>query len=215
MALGTGAMRVPRPAAGMMTRTFIAGCQYTSAQAASSNAMSRCPARCTTTYNVRIFAIGRISFMLFARQVGHWLVSNAQTIYYLMATAGAFVAVLTYYRNSTIERARWPSSLYSKFYEAPDLKRIRKCLDESLPDAAEITDLVRNEDPDFTDYLNFFEFMAYLEDRRQLSSRDVAALFDYYLRVLSKHKEVREYVLEDRNGYGYLKKLLPRFPPVD
>ena len=154
-------------------------------------------------------------FTPFARQIGHWLVANAQTIYYLMATTGAFVAVLTYYRNSTIERARWLSSLYSKFYEAPDLKRIRKSLDESLPNAPAISDLVRNEDPDFTDYLNFFEFMAYLEDRRQLSSRDVAALFDYYLRVLSKHKEVREYVLEDRNGYGYLKKLLPRFPPVD
>src|ERR1700757_481651 len=44
MALGTGAMRVPRPAAGMMTRTFIAGCQYTSAQAASSNAICTLPA---------------------------------------------------------------------------------------------------------------------------------------------------------------------------
>ncbi|HZC22070.1 MAG TPA: hypothetical protein VE866_01935 [Candidatus Binatia bacterium] len=153
--------------------------------------------------------------MLFARQIGHWLALNAQTIYYLMATAAAFVAVLTYYRNSTIERARWLSTLYSKFYEAPDLKRIRMCLDESSPSAAAITELVRNEDPDFTDYLNFFEFMAYLEDRRQLSHRDVAALFDYYLRVLSKHKEVREYVQKGRNGYGYLKKLLPRFPPVD
>ena len=153
--------------------------------------------------------------MPFARQVGHWLVANAQTIYYLMATVGAFVAVLTYYRNSTIERARWLASLYSKFYEAPDLKRIRKCLDESPPNAAGVIDLVRNEDPDFTDYLNFFEFMAYLENRRQLSRRDIAALFDYYLRVLSKHKDVREYVLEDRNGYGYLKELLPRFPAVE
>src|ERR1700739_877717 len=153
--------------------------------------------------------------MSFARQIGHWLLANAPKNYYLMATAGAFVAVLTYYRNSTIERARWLSSLYSKFYEAPDLKRIRKSLDESLPNAPAISDLVRNEDPDFTDYLNFFEFMAYLEVRHQLGRRDVEALFDYYLRVLSKHKEVREYVLEDRNGYGYLKKLLPRFPPVD
>lgn len=152
--------------------------------------------------------------MVFARQIGHWLSANAQTIYYLMATAAAFVAVLTYRRNSTIEQARWLSTLYSKFYEAPDLKRIRMCLDESSPNAPTITELVRNEDPDFTDYLNFFEFMAYLEERGQLSRRDVAALFDYYLRVLSKHKEVREYVLEDRNGYGYLKRLLPKFPPV-
>ena len=153
--------------------------------------------------------------MLFAKQMGHWFAVNAQTIYYLMATAGAFVAVLTYYRNSTIERARWLSSLYTKFYEAPDLKRIRKCLDENAPNSPAVQEMVREEDPDFTDYLNFFEFMAYLEARRQLSRRDVAALFDYYLRVLSKHKDVREYVLEDGNGYGYLKKLLPRFPLVE
>lgn len=30
IALGMGAMRVPSPAAGMMTITFIAGCKYTS-----------------------------------------------------------------------------------------------------------------------------------------------------------------------------------------
>ena len=107
--------------------------------------------------------------MQFARQIGHWFTVNAQTIYYLMATAGAFVAVLTYYRNSVIERARWLSSLYSKFYEAPDLKRIRKCLDENAPNAPQVQDLVRDEDSDFTDYLNFFEFMAYLENRGQLS----------------------------------------------
>src|SRR5690348_7943056 len=33
MALGTGAIRVPSPAAGMMTTTFMAGGQYTSAHA--------------------------------------------------------------------------------------------------------------------------------------------------------------------------------------
>src|ERR1035441_6168287 len=37
MALGMGAMRVPRPAAGIMTITFIAGCKYTSARGGSSN----------------------------------------------------------------------------------------------------------------------------------------------------------------------------------
>jgi hypothetical protein len=151
--------------------------------------------------------------MLFARLLFQWTFENSQRIYYLMATAGAFVAVLTYYRNSMVERARWLSSLYSKFYEAPDLKRIRKALDENAPNAPVIRELVGEEDSDFTDYLNFFEFMAYLEARKQLKKRDVAALFDYYLRVLSKHKDVREYVSNDRNGYGYLKKLLPRFPP--
>ena len=54
--------------------------------------------------------------------------------------------------------------------------------------------------------------MAYLEVRGELSKKDVEALFDYYLRLLSKHKDVRRYVWEDRNGYGYLKKLMARYP---
>jgi hypothetical protein len=142
----------------------------------------------------------------------HRLFANAQAIYYLMAAVAATVVVLTYHRNSVVERARWLSSLYTKFYEAPDLKRIRTALDEASPNAAPVQDLVRTEDSDFTDYLNFFEFVAYLKARGQLSKRDVAALFDYYLRLLSKHEDVRKYILDDRKGYGYLKKLLPSFP---
>lgn len=144
----------------------------------------------------------------------HWVFWNAERISSLLAAAGVLGAVRIYYRKVALERATWLSSLYSKFYEAPDLKRIRKMLDENPADAPQVEELVRNEDPDLTDYLNFFEFMAYLEVRGQLSRRDVGALFDYYLRLLSKHKDVRRYVLDDRNGYGYLKRLLPRFPPV-
>lgn len=143
----------------------------------------------------------------------HWVFGNAERISSLLAAAGVLGAVRIYYRKVALERATWLSSLYSKFYEAPDLKRIRKILDDNPPGAPQVEELTRNEDPDLTDYLNFFEFMAYLEVRGQLGRRDVAALFDYYLRLLSKHKDVRRYVSDDRNGYGYLKKLLPRFPP--
>jgi len=141
----------------------------------------------------------------------HWFGRNAQAIYYLLAAVAAWVAVLTYRRNSAVERARWLSSLYSKFYEALDLKMIRETLDCNLPDSPEVKKLVQDEDARFTDYLNFFEFMAYLKACGQLSTKDVIALFDYYLRVLNKHDDVRKYVMDDRNGYGYLKKLLPRF----
>jgi hypothetical protein len=141
----------------------------------------------------------------------HWLLANGQTISYVLAAVSVFVAVLTYRKNSALERTRWLASLYSKFYEALDLKRIRQSLDDSSPNSPQVRELIRQEDAGFTDYLNFFEFMAYLEDCGQLSRRDVAALFDYYLRVLAKHEDVRQYIQNDRNGYGYLKKLLPRF----
>ena len=145
----------------------------------------------------------------------HWLFVNAQSIYYLLAAVSVLVAVLTYRKNSALERARWLASLYSKFYEALDLKRIRETLDENSPNSAQVRELVQQQDSGFTDYLNFFEFMAYLKDRRQLSKKDVAALFDYYLQLLSKHKDVRKYVMGDRNGYGYLKILMARFPAGD
>jgi len=153
--------------------------------------------------------------MHFVLRFLQWIFWNAGRISSLMAAGAVLGAVRIYYRKSALERATWLSSLYSKFYEAPDLKRIRKILDDNPPNAPEVVDLVRNEDSDLTDYLNFFEFMAYLEACGQLTKSDVAALFDYYLRLLSKHKDVREYVGESRNGYGYLKKLLPRFPAAD
>jgi hypothetical protein len=124
------------------------------------------------------------------------LLANGQTISYVLAAVSSFVAVLTYRKNSAFERARWLASLYSKFYEALDLKRIRRSLDDSSPNSPQVRELIQQEDAGFTDYLNFFEFMAYLEDCGQLSRRDVAALFDYYLRVLAKHEDVRQYNTE-------------------
>jgi hypothetical protein len=153
--------------------------------------------------------------MHFAVRLLQWIFLNAERISSLLAAAAVLGAVRTYYRKVALERATWLSSLYSKFYEAPDLKRIRKVLDDNSADAPAVEELVRSEDSDLTDYLNFFEFMAYLKDRHQLSKKDVAALFDYYLRLLSKHKDVRKYVLDDRNGYGYLKILMARFPAGD
>ena len=153
--------------------------------------------------------------MHFAVRLFQWIFLNAERLSSLLAAAAVLGAVRIYYRKVALERATWLSSLYSKFYEAPDLKRIRKVLDDNSADAPAVEELVRSEDSDLTDYLNFFEFMAYLKDRRQLSKKDVAALFDYYLRLLSKHQDVRRYVLDDRNGYGYLKILMVRFPAGD
>ena len=79
-----------------------------------------------------------------------------------------------------------------------------------VPTAEAIQKLVEEQDAKFTDYLNFFEFMAYLNERNQLSEKDVRALFHYYLRAMWKHEAVRKYVLDDENGYDYLKKLLPK-----
>lgn len=141
----------------------------------------------------------------------HWIWGNTQQIFQLLAAFSFMLGAVAYWRNSRLERARWLANLYSKFYEALDLRMIREILDGNPPDAPAVSKLVEEQDARFTDYLNFFEFMAYLRACGQLSHKDVAALFDYYLRVLSKHKDVRKYVLDEKNGYGYLSRLLPRF----
>lgn len=141
-----------------------------------------------------------------------WLRSSVTTehIYQICAASAAVVAVITYWRNSSLERARWMSSLYSKFYEQEDLKGIRETLDSELPTSREIQKLVEEQDAKFTDYLNFFEFMAYFNQCDQLSQADIRALFHCYLRAMWKHDAVRKYVLDDENGYDYLKKVLPK-----
>jgi hypothetical protein len=100
------------------------------------------------------------------------------------------------------------SNLYSKFYEQPELKKVRDILDREEPNSPEIHRLVQEEDPAFTDYLNFFEFMGYLKKSGQLSRTDVDALFDYYLRSLRGHEIVRKYMGDDSKGYRYLRALL-------
>ena len=131
------------------------------------------------------------------------------TVITLAAATGTLVTaafgVLIYYRNSKLERAKWSLSLYEKFYEQKDLKRIRDILDNE-PDDAEVMDLVLKCSADFTDYLNFFEFVAFLEKGKQLRRAEIKALFDYYLRCIKKHSRVLNFIRD--NGYEDLNQLL-------
>ncbi len=120
----------------------------------------------------------------------------------------ALVAVSVYLRNSKLERAKWSLSLYEKFYEQSNLKEIRDILDNE-PDHERVVSLVLEGSANFTDYLNFFEFMAFLERDKQLKRAEVKALFDYYLKCLNRHPRVLNFVRE--NGYEDLQKLLEQW----
>jgi len=76
-----------------------------------------------------------------------------QTAYYIVAIIAAIWALVVYRRNHRLEQARWLSTFYDKFYETEKYKRVRELLDSQKFD--EISGMVDNEDPDFTDYLNF------------------------------------------------------------
>jgi len=138
---------------------------------------------------------------------GIWT-SLAQTIAVAVGAVAACVALLTYRRNARLERARWISNLHAKFYEQEsNLKAIREQLDCAAGKPA-VDTLVTNESAEFTDYLNFFEMMAYLKKSGQLDKEDVEAMFGYYLDCLSKHRIVVEYVQDETRGYEYLREHL-------
>ena len=126
---------------------------------------------------------------------------------YIAGVFAAFWAVLVYRSNSRRERARWAESLYARFYEREELKVVRDLLDCAVGDK-QVAELVRSESSAWTDYLNFFEFMAYLQSSKQLSKRDVEALFRYYLDCLKKHPEVAAYIRNKEKGYEHLRRIL-------
>jgi hypothetical protein len=115
-------------------------------------------------------------------------------------------AFLQYRANSRLERARWLASLYEKFYEKDQLKGVRQILDSADRDASEINKLVTDESPEFTDYLNFFEFVAVLEKSGQLKSNEIEDIFHYYLDCLEKSPKIREYLAA--KGYEHLDQFL-------
>ena len=119
----------------------------------------------------------------------------------------AFWALWVYRSNSRRERARWAESLYARFYERSELKALRDQLD-CAPGEPLIASLVAAEPSTLTDYLNFFEFVAYLQSSKQLSYSDVQAMFGYYLECLRRHKEVVEYIYNKEKGFEYLRKIL-------
>jgi hypothetical protein len=131
----------------------------------------------------------------------------AATISALGAALAAVFAAFVFRRNSALERAKWASTLYEKFYEAATLKQMRDKLDCSN-DLDSVNEIVIREEPAYTDYLNFFEFIAFLRTSQQLKDSEIEALFGYYLDCLNRHDRVKQYISNPENGYEGLANLL-------
>jgi hypothetical protein len=131
----------------------------------------------------------------------------AKVVSYLGPTVAAFWALFVYRNNARRERARWAESLYSRFFVEPDLKKVRDLLDCD-PDDPKVEELVKSDNADWTDYLNFFEFVQYLQASKQLSDEDVQALFGYYIGCLKRHRATMAYISDSGKGFDYLRKLL-------
>ena len=131
----------------------------------------------------------------------------AGTISAVGTVVAAVFAAFVYQRNSTFERAKWASSLYERFYEGSTLKQVRDKLD-CVKDLDSVNEIVIREEPSFTDYLNFFEFIAFLKTSKQLKDSEIEVLFGYYLDCLNRHDRVKTYISNPENGYEGLATLL-------
>ena len=132
-----------------------------------------------------------------------------QIVSYLAAATAAVSAVFVYRSNSRRERARWVESLYARFFEKNELKQVRDVLDCNSDDD-KVSLLVSEEGSAWTDYLNFFELVAYLQESNQVAAKDVNALFEYYLGCLKRHRATIEYVRDEKKGFKYLRRLLQK-----
>lgn len=128
---------------------------------------------------------------------------------YCVGIAVAVIAVVTYRSNSRRERSKWAIQLYEKFYESDHYGTMRDNIDCAADDPA-VRDVVKSEDSAFTDYLNFFETVAFLVTRKQLSEDDVLSLFHYYLRCLKRHRSVMNYLNDREKGFERLNEFLSR-----
>jgi hypothetical protein len=132
----------------------------------------------------------------------------------LTALIGGGFALVTYRRGQRQRRAEWLDGLYTRFFEQPQYKRIRRVLDyEVEPD---LTDLRRgieaNQNSDIceelVDYLNFFEFLGSLEEMGQVSDAEMSMLFEYYIGRLNGHPFVIRFVKDQ--GFERLAAILGR-----
>ena len=127
-------------------------------------------------------------------------------------------AVFTYFRATRAKRAEWLASLYQRFYETDRHARIQRLLDYHLePEYSELTSAVgagryHELADELYRYLNFFEFMGSLAELRQISRREIYALFEYDLQMLSRHQFILDVLAPQ--GFERLPRLLPRRRPL-
>jgi hypothetical protein len=141
-----------------------------------------------------------------AKVILDWITAVGTLVAAFGALGTAIWAARTYSQSVKLARARWMKELYEKFYEQPLLKPVRDQLDSGNEQA--IAKLVEDEDPAFTDYLNFFEFLAYLEESGEVKRADMLGIFGYYLKNLKSSPPVIAYVKDPAKGFEKLRRVI-------
>lgn len=139
-------------------------------------------------------------------------IKDLATIIGVFITAGlAAWAVFVFRNNSRLERAKWLERLYVKFYEDARYKGIRNLIDSDDPRSLQkVIAMVEDESSEFTDYLNFFEFVSILESNKQLNIDEVKNMFSYYLNSLKNSVVTSKYVRNEEKGFEKLAALFDK-----
>ena len=136
----------------------------------------------------------------------------------------AFWARQSYRRQVNLEQMRWLQQLYDSFFNSDRYRAVRQVID--FDDLDQTLELLRRGDSNpyqlslpertqldqFTDYLNFFEWVAFLEEEGQLTFEQVDVMFKYYLTRLleiDKNRQLRKYI--QSHSYEQLDRLLDRY----
>lgn len=120
-----------------------------------------------------------------------------------LALIGVYIAAINYRSQRIIKKGEWLKSLFEKFYENATYKEVRRWLDNKELESKINSDdnVVSDEDEKFTDFLNFFEFIANLEQEKQITKTDAINLFDYYLQQIKRSPVCMEWIKK----YGFEK----------
>jgi len=131
-------------------------------------------------------------------EVGSILQGIGQIALAIIGALTAWFAVREYREKGQVAKAKWQSDLFKQFFADTTYKDIRQKID--FDDLGEIKILIarelewhrsgesttfsrveRDTLDNFTDFLNFFEFVGLLRKNGQLTDDDIGSLFDYYI----------------------------------
>lgn len=125
---------------------------------------------------------------------------------------GFLIAAWTLLKNTRVRRAEWLASLYERFYLNVDFKRTRALLDYDSPERTKLLECLETEPENasalepLVDYLNFFEFVASLWKLKQLKTKEVKMMFEYYIKNLAESRELMNFIRKE--GFERLEELI-------
>ena len=124
-----------------------------------------------------------------------------------------------------MRRAEWLHKLFQEYYSATTYRPIRQLLDapdgrarlsQTLVKLATHESRLSPEESrtlyDLTDFLGFFELIAFLRSEGALTLEDCKVLFHDYLQLPAQQRDVIDFM--KRYGYGLLLQLLGEITPI-